>query len=137
MTVSLLRVWNDSTRTVYSKRLSRDSSRLGSANGATRESGRGAPLTKRHALDGCEMIVIFVKCRSAAEKRAFASPAVDCGISLTRFALESMALSAGIRLHDSLCGHCSTLLAKGNRSGFCRKCQITIGIAKLETLHHR
>jgi hypothetical protein len=36
-------------------------------------------------------VVIFLKCRSAAEKRAFASAAQDHGKSLTRFALEEMA----------------------------------------------
>lgn len=82
-------------------------------------------------------LVIFVKCRSAAEKRAFTSAARGRRISLNRFAIESMASCGGISLHDSLCGHCSTRLAKGNRSGYCRKCQRTIGIAKLETLHPR
>src|SRR5438094_10172187 len=92
-------------------------------------------VTKRYTSgEMSDDLVIFVKCRSASEKRAFASAAQDRGISLTRFAIESMASCGGVSLYDSLCGHCSTRLAKGNRSGFCRKCQRTIGIDKLQNL---
>ena len=80
-------------------------------------------------------LVIFIKCRGAAEKRALVSAAKARGISMSRFAIESTAAAAGVRLHDSLCRHCSARLAKTNNSGFCRKCQITIGITKLHTLH--
>src|SRR5438105_1097033 len=97
-----------------------------------------SPLTKGYTSGEMpDDLVIFLKCRNAAEKQAFASAAQDRGISLTRFARESMASCGGIGLHDSLCGHCSTRLAKGNRSGFCRKCQRTIGIARLQNLHPR
>jgi hypothetical protein len=93
-------------------------------------------LTKCYTLgEMSDDLVIFVKCRSTAEKRALAAAARDHGKSLNRFALESMASCAGVRLDDGLCGHCSALLAKGNRSGFCRKCQRTIGLVKLKKTH--
>jgi hypothetical protein len=80
-------------------------------------------------------LVIFVKCRSASEKQAFASAAEDRSISLNRFAVEAMASYARITLQDRICGHCPTRLAKNNRSGFCRKCLRTIGLSKLQNLH--
>jgi len=43
-------------------------------------------------------LVIFVKCRSASEKRAFASAAKDRHIPMSRFAIEAMASYAGIKL---------------------------------------
>ena len=82
-----------------------------------------------------EDLVIFVKCRNASEKQAFASAAQDRHIPLSRFAIEAMASYARIGLQDRICGHCPTRLAKNNRSGFCRKCLRTIGIAKLQNLH--
>src|SRR5437667_1731183 len=82
-------------------------------------------------------LVIFVKCRSTSEKRAFASAARDRGIPLSRFVIEAMSSYAGIELQDRLCGHCSTRLRNGNQSGFCRKCLRTIGIDKLRRLHSR
>src|SRR5438046_2917146 len=82
-------------------------------------------------------LVIFVKCRSAVEKRTFASAAKDRRIPMSRFAIEAMASYAGIKLQDRICGHCPTRLAKNNRSGFCRKCLRTIGLPKLQALHNR
>jgi len=82
-------------------------------------------------------LVIFIRCNSAAEKRAFARAAQGHGITLNRFAREAMATCGGIRISDKLCEHCSTRLIKGNRSGFCRKCLRTIGIMKLRNLHPR
>ena len=80
-------------------------------------------------------LVIFVRCDTAAEKRAFAAAAQDHGITLSRFAREAMAARAGLNIRDRLCGHCETRLSKGNRSGFCRKCLRTIGIHKLRNFH--
>ena len=82
-------------------------------------------------------LVIFVKCRSTSEKRAFASAAKDRRIPMSRFAIEAMASYAGIKLQDIVCRHCPTRLAKNNHSGFCRKCLRTIGLPKLQTLHPR
>src|SRR5437667_10865582 len=82
-------------------------------------------------------LVIFIRCNSAAETRAFGTAARDRGKTLSRFAREAMAAYSGIRISDKLCEHCSTRLIKGNRSGYCRKCLRTIGITKLRNLHLR
>lgn len=88
----------------------------------------------------CQMpddLVIFIRCDSAGEKRAFAAAAKNRGETLRRFAREAMAARAGIKIQDRLCEHCSTQLSKGNHSGFCRKCLRTIGISKLRNHHPR
>src|SRR5690242_15961859 len=95
-------------------------------------------LTKcYHGIEMSDDLVIFIRCDSAAEKRAFARAARGQGIALGRFAREAMAARAGFNIQDRLCGHCATRLSKGNRSGFCRKCLRTIGIHKLRNLHPR
>ena len=84
-------------------------------------------------------LVIFVRCNSAAEKRAFASAAKDRGMTLKRFALQAMAEKAGIEINLDYksCLHCPKPISRSNRSGFCRKCLRTIGIRKLRNLHPR
>jgi len=82
-------------------------------------------------------LVVFVKCNTPAEKRAFASAAKARGKTLKRFALEAMAEKAGIALDYKSCLHCGHSTTRANRSGFCRKCLRTIGISKLKNLHPR
>jgi hypothetical protein len=106
--------------------------------------GRGSQLGLEGALTKCytsgEMsddLVIFVRCNSQTEKRAFASAAEDRGMPLSRFAIEAMAEKAGVTLDYKSCLHCPKPISRSNRSGFCRKCLRTIGLHNLKRLHPR
>ncbi len=90
-----------------------------------------------HNIGMSEDLVIFIRCNSVAEKRAFVKAAHGRGIPLSRFAREAMAAQAKFSINEELCQHCGAHLAKNNESGFCRKCLRTIGITKLRNLHPR